>query len=117
MDQLKQFGRMNPGKRFKMVLYSNEKKSSHLGYYFAEIVPKFKQAFRELGEPLSDTEVDQRLRDFSPVLKRQDETGSDVIRSLSDDDFSDDDWKEYIEDLKIFGASNFNIVINQKQMQ
>lgn len=85
------------------------------GYYYNYIVPTFKRALWETGERKTDEQVEQYLRELSPVMHRQEvdeETGKyqTEIRHISDLDNSE--LIEHIDFLKQFGAEELNIYID-----
>jgi hypothetical protein len=108
-----------PNKRFKISIKEvAEAKSERMrGYYFAVIVKQYNEALRTIGYSMTKDETHDYIKQFSPIMHRTIDIprlkGKTVsFRSLSDDDFTDADFRTYIEDLIIFAADNLDLIID-----
>lgn len=114
---LEQFFSLHPGRRiiatFKLV--SRGSKSSLRAYYFAEVVTKFQIALRGYGYNFTKEETHEFIKQFSPTMRTEHEINGKIysrLRSIADEDFSNDEFRDYIDDLKRYGAEEFGIYIN-----
>lgn len=87
------------------------------GYFYAAIVPVFKQALQGVGYLFDQKETADFIRQFSSVMRDYIEVNGEKflrLRRISDPDFTDEDWKTYLAELKQFLAEQFSIVIEDR---
>lgn len=114
---LEKFFGLWPGRRLLVTfaLVGNSPKDPLRGYYFAEVVTKFQIALRGYGYNFTKEETHEFIKQFSPAMRAEYEINGKIFsryRSISDDDFSNEDFREYIDDLKRAAAEEFSIIIN-----
>lgn len=102
-DLLKFFSQF-PGQRIAVTYSVLGKKKSQkmMGYYWAEVVQKFMWNFQENGNPFDKEETHREMKKLSPVMKRVVQAGTKMRtepRSMSDPDFTNEDFIQYLEDL------------------
>lgn len=96
-----------------------EETSAYLvAYYLRAIVPEFQEAFRSIdGERISLQETDIKLRKMSSVMIEEipnEETGEfDLHRVVRIAEAGNHRAAEFIEDLKVIGATRYGIAIKE----
>lgn len=114
-SELNDFLAKHKGEKVVLTLQPlpKEKTKGMLSYYFAYVVPKFKQAMWENGERLTDKQVEKRLRELSPVMQEQeaDEQGRYRTRLRLIAELNNAELYEHIEALKQIGAEEYSIYI------
>jgi len=115
--QLTEFLKQWPDQLFVMDLTVVEDDTSKVlvAYYKRYIVPEFRRAFKKAGERMTLEDVDIRLRELSSVLQEIDKTenGFPFDYSISIESCGNHRASEYIEDLILIAAENFDLVIDE----
>jgi len=116
--EFKEFLSHWPESSFTMKLELHEKNTSSalIAYYKNSILPDFQHAFKEVqGLRLSLAHVDVKLREMSSVMHGEVNVpngGGTVIDFIvSIDEAGTHRAVEFIEDLKVIGATEFHISI------
>jgi len=84
------------------------------GYYWASIVPKFRQAYREiLQERYTLNGTDRKLRELSPATHRETPKpgGGYKTEILEFEDLDNSQAIEYLEHIKLIGAEHLRVYI------
>jgi len=107
----------NPGRRFgwEFKLAAENKSSKMRGYYYAEPVVKMQQALSSRGYQFDKKQTHDFIRPLCSSMRVQFEVNGlpyERIRDISDDDFTNADFKEYLEELCQTAATEFGVVIN-----
>lgn len=117
-EYMEDFFRQNPNQRFSHVIkkVSSGKMDGLRGYWFAELIPKFIQGFKEqCGYNFDKLSCHDFIKQFSPTMQEVIEINGEPkvkYRGLSDDDWSKDDYWDAISELQQWGAENLGIKIN-----
>ena len=71
MNQLKDLCRKNKNKRLIVTFQIEEKgsKNAMLKYYYAKVVPEWKQEILKMGMVMTNKEVDNYIRTLSPITE------------------------------------------------
>ncbi len=115
-DFLKFFAQF-PERSFKgeIKLVRDGEQNKLRAYYFAEVVTKYIYALRGCGYSFGSQDCHDFIKQFSPVMDISFQLNGKHYpryRSITDSDFTNADFLEYIEDLKRFAAEEFSIIIN-----
>lgn len=111
---LNEWLRQNSGRAFTAKFRIIDPPSAQLiGYYWAEVVPRFQFIFSELGEYLSKEETEQRIRGLSPVPWDESEEGGDILTEARKvNELTATELRAYISDLIRIAAADFYTIIN-----
>lgn len=85
------------------------------GYYFNYVVPTFRQAIEEAGERLTCQQAEEKLREWSPIMRREKvnpDTGKYTYELREVYALSNAELIEHIETLKQLAAEEFNLFID-----
>lgn len=113
-EELDHFCKMHPGTSYVCNLQVFEPTASAAikGYYFNKIVYDFQQAFKQSGERLNLKEVEERLREMSPVMQIESfEAGTYKHELKNVEDCTNAELSEFIEHLKQIAAEDFSFYI------
>ena len=118
MGELKQFFKQHKGEKVIARFEAYPKGDSKLlkAYYYNYIVPKFKKAFWNNGERVTDEDVELKLREMSPVMHFEKvilDTGKYFCKLKNISEISNSEFIEHIETLKQIGAEEFSIYIDE----
>lgn len=106
MERVNQFFSQHKGERLIVTFEVAERGTtdSMLGYYFRYIVPTVRQAMADLGDFRTDTEVEEWLRETSPICWR-----NGVL--LTAGQLAKADMINYINWIQCFSAENLYVYI------
>lgn len=92
-----------------------EQSEAMKGYYYKYIVPTFRQALLENGERMTDKQTEFFLRSNAPVMVTQepDRNGFYIGKVKEINEITNEEFIEYIDTLKQFGAEEFGIYIEE----
>lgn len=114
--ELDAFCRLHPNRNviIRVEVLPVEASEKTKGYYYGYILPTMARGFYELGERLTDEQVDRRLRNECPItLEQKFEKG--VWKSVAKDLDSLDsaEVNEFIEWIKEYASENLSIIIDE----
>lgn len=107
MEELTAYALKNKQKRFTITLVPcvSESRRGYLQmFYRTEVLPKCLEGFRDIGEILTPDGVEDSLCDVAPTMLNG--------RRISDNDFTDQDFTDFINDCIKFAAEYLNTVID-----
>lgn len=112
-DEMQRFFSHYKGRKFSgSFTVLPDKQSDQLrAYYFSEIVSRYQEALYEQGNFVTKEDTHEQIKTYSPLMRVERLKGSKIetqrIRSVSELDTYF--MRQYIEDLRIFGAINLNV--------
>lgn len=92
-------------------------------FYWAECIPKLRKGFKMLGQDYDDKQTHEAIRVMLPHMrvydgmKRVMDGEAFAYRDITDEDWTNQDWSEYIRQLIQFAAEHLHTVINDPQIQ
>ncbi len=117
-------GFRNQSFKFEFTLIPDDDSSKLNAYYWAEIIPKLRNALLLKGETLDDKETHEYVKWLCPIMRVYENGirvksrgGKYLYRDITDEDWGNIDWTEYIRQLIHIAAEHFYIVINDPQIQ
>lgn len=81
-------------------------------YYWVVIVPVYIRGFKETGLDIDAVQAHKEIRKLCPHMRMYDDKGKLYLRSLDDEDWTNNDWQELLRQAIQAAAEHFNIVIN-----
>lgn len=111
MDRLRQFFSEHKGERLivRMEVVPTGTNEAQLAYYFHYVLPTIKRALYEQGNFFTNENVDEMMRERSPVCWKDGECRS--VRDMRQDEVSD-----YLDWLKQFAAENLYVYIEDPKL-
>ena len=92
---------------FKVQKISGDQRKGLIAHYKNEVVPQCRIGFRDLGDVMTDDQVDQWLLYHSPIMMNG--------RRFSDSDVSDGEISDHIDFCIKFAAEHLHIAINKPE--
>lgn len=86
------------------------------GYYYNYVVPTLRQAIWENGERLTEEKAERFIREISPIMWEQTPdpaTGKYTSRLREINELSNAEFCEHIETLKLIGAQEYCVYIEE----
>lgn len=122
VDALKDWARQFRNEKIIITYEVLPKEQSKLlrAYYFNYVVKEFQQAIKENGEHLTFEQTEQRMRESAPMLEvAHYDFGRCLTRYTTKevDELSNEEFAEYIEFLKEYAAENYNIYIEDPNVE
>lgn len=114
---LDKFFKINPGKRIlgHFEIDQEGMSKSDQGYYFAVVRVHWQSILREAGYNFNLIQTHEYIKQFSPVTHEQLVIkGVETTRIKSITELTSEEFKQYIEDLKILAAESFEHFIPDK---
>jgi hypothetical protein len=96
------------------TVYAEGSTGSQIGYYYNKIVPDFQRAYKEQGEMYTFKQVDEKLREMYPgchIEITAEVGGFNMVGLKPINDLSLLEAIEFLEYIRMVGASEFDIVI------
>ena len=99
--------------RIDITVIDENKSSKSNAYYWVAIVKAFIKGFRETGLDLDAKQAHREIRKLCPHMRLYNDEGKLYLRSLDDEDWTKNDWQEFMRQAIQLLAEHFNIVINE----
>ncbi len=117
-SEMTEFLKQWPNQNFTIQnnLSQPETSGALVSYYSRSVVPDFQHAFKEEdGERMTLSQVDMKLRKMSSVMHEEipdeENGGFDLVRLMSISEAGNHRASEYLEDLRLIGATKYGIVV------
>lgn len=114
--ELDAFCRLHPNRNaiIRVEILPIEASEKTKGYYYGYVVPTIARGFYELGERLTEEQVDIRLRTECPItLEEKFEKGGWKKRAKDFDSLDSAEVNEFIEWIKEYASENLSIIIDE----
>lgn len=119
MADVNDFFRKHKGDRIvaRFMAYPRGCSDALKGYYYNYVVPTMRRALNDMGEAKTDAETDVYLREVCPLLQcqRKIEDGWDS-RTLEIEELGDRLMIDFLEWLKMWGAENMSVFIEEPKI-
>lgn len=114
------FMELHPNQQFEAEIHLISKDDCHSDrqYYWVEVIPKLQQGLRAFGHSFTRMETHAYVKQFSPVMEMPVNIGNSYTmryKSISKGKITEEQLKEYIEDLKRFAAEHLHTIIEDKR--
>lgn len=111
------FFEANPSRRigFEFRLIAEDKSAQMRKYYWVEPVVKMQYALSSRGYMFDKDQTHDFIRGLCPCMRIKmqiEDVEYERIRDISDDDFTNADFCEYLEQLGNIAATEFSVIIN-----
>lgn len=114
------FVALHPNQQFEgeLTLISKDDAHSDRRYYWVEVIPKLQQGLRGFGYNFTREETHDYVKQFSPVMEMPVNIGNKFTmhyKSIKKGKITEEEMKDYIEDLKRFAAEHLHTIIEDKR--